>query len=238
MAVNEDNNAHIGYKKCQDGRIVQLEILGDHNEDRENVVDKRFAKMRCSKAKVIRIYDMHDPSIEYDEAFGIHNKSFRYAIGEIVEPIDEFNGNPNKVCASGIHYFLREEPAYHWGCKAENGMYERWYESGQIKVRCTIKDGKPEGLYEAWYENGQMWERCTYKDGNKMVCTCPGTKTVRCCGDTGTRTISSMICSNHGTITVNCGCDALIRTESVMVCLYEVWHKNGSVDEKETRVYE
>jgi Family of unknown function (DUF5758)/MORN repeat variant len=158
---------HIGYKKCRGEEIIQLEILGNHNEDRYNVVDKRFAKMRCSKARVIRIYDMHDQSIEYDEAFGIHDKSFRYEVGKIVEPVDGFDGDLNVVCASGIHYFLREERAYYWKYVPENGLYETWYENGQMRRRCTYKNGEKDGLYERWYMNGQMRMRCTYKNGKK-----------------------------------------------------------------------
>ena len=184
-----ENSRHIGYKKCRDRRIVILEILGEHNEDRKDVADKRFAKMRCSKAQVIQIYDMYDPSIEYKEAFGIHDRTFRYAVKEIVEPRKPFNANLDKVCESGIHYFLTEYPAHNWESKPNNGLYERWYENGQMRERCSLKNewydglceswyedgqiwkrythknGKLDGLYESWYEDGQVWERCTFKNG-------------------------------------------------------------------------
>ena len=156
---------HIGYKKCRGGRIVVLEICGNHNEEREGIVDKRFAKMRCSKARVIRIYDMHDRSIEYKEAFGIRHKSFRYTVGEVVEPVNDFNKDLNKVCASGIHYFLTEEPAYYMGYIPKNGTYKEWYENGQMHMKCTFKNGNEDGLYEVWHSNGQMMNRCTCKNG-------------------------------------------------------------------------
>ena len=186
-----ENSQHIGYKKCRDGRIVVLEILGKHNEDREGIVDEQFAKMRCSRARVIRIYDMHDQTIEYDEAFGIYDKTVKYTVGEVVEPIDEFDNYLDKVCGSGIHYFLTEEPAYYWEYKPKNGLYKSWYESGQvwerftskngeldglyeewrpngqILSRWTCKNGELDGLYESWYSNGQMRGRCTYRNGEK-----------------------------------------------------------------------
>jgi antitoxin component YwqK of YwqJK toxin-antitoxin module len=158
---------HYGYKKCQDNRIVKLEILGDHNEARENIVDKRFAKMRCSMARVIRIYNMNDPSINYDEAFGIHDKTFRYKVGDVVKPVNEYNKDINSICSSGIHYFLTKIPAYNWDYKPDNGLYEEWHENGQTMQRCIYKDGKEDGLYEKWYENGQMYWRCIYKDGKE-----------------------------------------------------------------------
>ena len=162
-----ENSQHIGYKKCQNDRIVVLEILGNHNENREDIVDERFAKMRCSKARVIRIYNMHDNSIEYKEAFGIRDTSFRYEINKVVEPVDEFDEDLNEVCASGIHYFLREEPAYYWEYKPENGPYESRHSNGQMWMRYTYKHGKKDGLYEEWHSNGQMRERFTYENGKK-----------------------------------------------------------------------
>ena len=161
-----ENSQHNGYKKCQNDRIVVLEILGNHNEDRKNIVVKLFAKMRCLKARVIRIYDMHDRSIEYDEAYGIYDKTFKYTVGEVVEPIDEFNENLNKWCASGIHYFLTEEPAYYWDYEPQNDLYKSWHSNGQMRERCTYKNGKRDGLYESWHSNGQMRYRYTYKNGN------------------------------------------------------------------------
>ena len=133
-----EKSQHIGYKKCHNGRIAVLEILGKNNEEREDIVDKSFAGMRCSMARVVRIYDMHDPELEYEEAFGIYNKYFKYAVGEVVEPFDEFDEDLNKVCSSGIHYFLREEPAYYWKYEPENGLCEGWYINGQIMLRCTV----------------------------------------------------------------------------------------------------
>ena len=160
-----ENSHHIGYKKCRDGRTAALKILGIHNEDRRDIVDKQFAKMRCSRAQVIEIYNMHDPSIKYEEAFGIYDKTFKYTVGEVVEPVDEFDEDLDKVCASGIHYFLTEEPAYYWKYEPKNDLYKSWHENGQMYCRCTYENGEIDGLCEIWYSNGQMHERYTYENG-------------------------------------------------------------------------
>ena len=159
-----EKSQHIGYKKCRDGRIVVLEILGEHNKDRESVVNEQFAKIRCSRARVIEIYNMHDPEIKYEEAFGIYDKAFKYTVGEVVEPINKFKKNRNIVCASGIHYFLTEEPAYYWKYEPKNDLYKSWHENGQMWERSTYKNGKRDGLYEAWYSNGRALKRCTYEN--------------------------------------------------------------------------
>jgi antitoxin component YwqK of YwqJK toxin-antitoxin module len=46
----------------------------------------------------------------------------------------------------------------------ENGLYEKWYDNGQMWVRTTYKDGERNGLYEEWHDNGQMFMRTTLLD--------------------------------------------------------------------------
>ncbi len=53
---------HVGFMKCCGNRIVVLEIIGSHNENRKNIVDRSFADMYTKEAKVIKIYNMHDMS--------------------------------------------------------------------------------------------------------------------------------------------------------------------------------
>lgn len=43
--------------------------------------------------------------------------------------------------------------------------FETHWDNGQLRERCTLKEGKPDGLYESWHESGKPWVRCTYKDG-------------------------------------------------------------------------
>ncbi len=49
----------------------------------------------------------------------------------------------------------------------QNGLYEEWYENGQLWERSNWKDGQEDGLYEGWHPNGQLANRCTYKEGYK-----------------------------------------------------------------------
>ena len=79
--------SYIGYKKCQNNKIVKLEILGYTNAKRKGITKKDFAKMRCSRAFVLDIYDMFDENKKYDSACGLHDKNFLYKVGEIVEPL-------------------------------------------------------------------------------------------------------------------------------------------------------
>ena len=156
---------HIGFKKCRDGLIAILEILGENNENREDIVDKNFAMMQCSRAKVLEILDMHDKNKAFDSACGIYGGSLEYKVGKIVEPNRYSNSNLSEVCTSGIMYFLTEEAAYFYEYIPHDGMYKKWHENGQIQKRCTYKDGELDGLCEEWHTNGQMDLRHTYKNG-------------------------------------------------------------------------
>ena len=161
--------AHIGYKKCQDGRIVKLEIIGQHNENRKDIVDKNFARIRCSEARVLDIYDMYDSRIKYSEAFGLHDRTFSYRRGEIVKS-DHFDLDLEQVCSNGIHYYLSEEPAIFWNIpKDRDGMHKKFYQNGQIARVYNRKNGKFDGIYEEFDHDGKIRKRCTYKDSIKVI---------------------------------------------------------------------
>jgi antitoxin component YwqK of YwqJK toxin-antitoxin module len=165
------SSIHIGYKKCRDNKLVILEILGENNEERDGVSDKYYAKMRCSKAKVLWIFDMDDDTIQYDEAYGIYNPKFRYEVGQIVEP-DHFNPNLNTICGGGIHYFLSSDGAYMYNLNPHSAKYTGQYENrnntGNLLGRINLIDGKRHGFQEIYYLNGQLKTREEYEHG-KLV---------------------------------------------------------------------
>ena len=47
----------------------------------------------------------------------------------------------------------------------KDGVYEEYYDNGQLRFKTTYKDGKKEGVSEYYYEDGQLWLKKTYKDG-------------------------------------------------------------------------
>ena len=47
----------------------------------------------------------------------------------------------------------------------EHGLYETYYENGQLRVKGNVKDGKGHGLFEVYYENGQLRSKGNMKDG-------------------------------------------------------------------------
>jgi antitoxin component YwqK of YwqJK toxin-antitoxin module len=159
---------HIGYKKGQDNRIIVLEIIGKHNELRKDIVDKNYAKMRCSKAKVIDIYNMDNKDEKFNEAFGLLIKEFKYTINEIVEP-DEYNDDCDTVCTGGIHYFKSFEATYQYMRRIDfhnyTGEVKTWYENGQLAEKYNFVNGYTDGLHKTWYKNGQLAEKYNHVNG-------------------------------------------------------------------------
>jgi antitoxin component YwqK of YwqJK toxin-antitoxin module len=49
----------------------------------------------------------------------------------------------------------------------QNGEYVLHYESGVIKIRGMMQNGKREGLWKSWYSNGSPWSETTFHEGIK-----------------------------------------------------------------------
>ena len=48
------------------------------------------------------------------------------------------------------------------------GLYESFYENGQLEERYTFKNDELDGLFKKFNRDGDLIERCTYKDGLKQ----------------------------------------------------------------------
>jgi hypothetical protein len=154
----------IGYKKAQDNRIIVLEIIGATNETRLGIVDKNCAMFRTSRARVLDIYDMFDKRIKCGTALSMRDDSFHYTVGQIVEP-DSFDPNMSNVHGPGIHYFLTEGVALHYGSDPENGVYREWHENGGLWMDYKYKNGVLDGRCDVWDIYGQISKRTDFKNG-------------------------------------------------------------------------
>lgn len=158
------------YKKCvyeNDQWLVVLEKLEDTmtNEMRD-FADKRYAKFRANKLKVIDLININNPSTKANQIFSKFlpvcstkpNKLIRPTkLGEPVkdgvemkiEPIrtcykireithsNKYDRNIDNVCSSGIHYFTTIEPAYFYNMSQTN------FSENQT------------GLVYGWYDDGE-----------------------------------------------------------------------------------
>ena len=58
---------------------------------------------------------------------------------------------------------IRKKRNYKDGKK--DGLFEKYYENGQLESKGNYKDGKWDGIHEKYYENGQLKKKGNYKDG-------------------------------------------------------------------------
>ena len=89
----------IGWKKCRDGRIVQLRIPAKAKRSHAS-----GRKCRSDRARVLAIFN--SDGTPATEAASLRDLSFRYVVGETVVPQVPFDDNPWNECASGIHWYI------------------------------------------------------------------------------------------------------------------------------------
>ena len=49
----------------------------------------------------------------------------------------------------------------------KNGVWEWYYENGQLSTKVNYKDGEPEGFWESYHENGQLEYKGNVKDAKQ-----------------------------------------------------------------------
>lgn len=102
--VCPEEDEFIGWKKA-DNLIVKLLIPSDARRS-----SSTGRKCRCSKAKVIEIYNLDGTIAEKREVKSNYDNSFVYKVGETVE-VTDFDENRWKECAKGIHFFMQRKEA-------------------------------------------------------------------------------------------------------------------------------
>lgn len=155
--TGNDFKGIIGYKVCRcaysdDVKIVTLLIpeTAKHNVNREMIIDKQYAKHRCSEALVAKI---EPPGL----ARSLMDDLFFYKVGSTVR-VDNYNVMENKICGFGIHFYLDKEVArmYALELSGEDGDVIEWYSSGALKTTYSKLDGIIHGLMKSYDEFGNL----------------------------------------------------------------------------------
>ena len=98
----------IGYKKCRDGLIVELEIPEDALRSSATT-----RKCRCSKAKVLSITNLDGSAADVSIVSSKYDVAFVYKVGETVEVLN-FNTDRWDECSAGIHFFITRQEAVNY----------------------------------------------------------------------------------------------------------------------------
>jgi hypothetical protein len=99
-----EQGAFLGYKKCFNGRLVQLLIPADAKR-----TSATLPSCRCSRAKVLTIKSF-DYKERYKEAWSLADDNFVYRVGEWVE-VKDFNEDRWMDSTTGIHFWMTREEA-------------------------------------------------------------------------------------------------------------------------------
>ena len=94
----------IGWKKCEDSRIVKLRIPEDAK--RSHAFGR---KCRAERAGVVAIFGP-DGSL-CDMATASYDRGFVYRVGETVVPKNGFSEDWQSECEAGIHFYITREEA-------------------------------------------------------------------------------------------------------------------------------
>ena len=105
-----EKGSFVGYKKCRDNLIVELEIPEDAL--RSSAITR---KCRCSKAKVLSITDLDGSEVNVEYAVSKKDSGFFYKVGDVVS-VNDFDTNRWKECSTGIHFFMTREEAVEYIC--------------------------------------------------------------------------------------------------------------------------
>ena len=103
--VCQEKGSFVGYKKCRDKLIVELEVQEDALRSSATT-----RKCRCSKAKVLSITNLDESETNLEYAVSISDPRFLYKVGEVVS-VDDFDINRWNECSTGIHFFMTREEA-------------------------------------------------------------------------------------------------------------------------------
>ena len=104
-SVCQEKGSLVGYQKCRDKLIVELEIQEDALRSSATT-----RKCRCSKAKVLSITNLDGAETNLEYAVSISDPRFLYKVGEVVS-VDDFDTNRWNECSTGIHFFMAREEA-------------------------------------------------------------------------------------------------------------------------------
>lgn len=176
-----DNSDYV-YKSCESGTgdgkrywIIILKLLDDtkSNIDREDIKDKQKASYRANKLEVILIFNKFNPTETCDKITNSYYplKQIEYIVGEIVEE-KNYDENINKIYTEGLYFYKSIMNAYFYKMHYKNivkeynfdGIFNTYYENGQLLNEYNFVNGTKTGLYTKYYDNGSIQFKLHYKD--------------------------------------------------------------------------
>lgn len=122
--------------------LIVLEKLQDTitNENRENILDPKYAEYLADKLKVVLIVSKFYANETINEETRIDQfEIIKFKVGEIIV----------KKTGYRLHFYNSIEPAYYEDMLYDEytGLYKTWYDNGLISSSGYYKNGKKEGIW-------------------------------------------------------------------------------------------
>lgn len=192
------------FKSTEDSLIVLEKLPSTLTNQMRTLTengDPNYAKYRANELKVIVIFDRYNPSETKEKTNSIFKKTFAYESGKIVKALSygekelnekyfEDEGNNERVCTFGIHYYKTIEAAFYHQIDVshlngyvfvrngdgviikrkeyiEGKIQEIRYSNGNLECKYNYVDGKKNGQVEAFYEDGSIKARFSFIDDKK-----------------------------------------------------------------------
>jgi antitoxin component YwqK of YwqJK toxin-antitoxin module len=136
--------------------------------DLKNNITKEFSKDGCIISKVtknnnISDYEKYSPTIN-----GLLQTRFVENFnedGSIMEIYGYYDNRRLKSVHSQIN--IKNKKSNSWSSGGKTGIYEEYYENGQIKIKGQYKNRKRVGLWKWYNDDGSDKGEVDYKDGEK-----------------------------------------------------------------------
>uniref|UniRef100_A0A6C0EEC8 MORN-repeat protein n=1 Tax=viral metagenome TaxID=1070528 RepID=A0A6C0EEC8_9ZZZZ len=177
--MNYVDNPLYGFKNCANCLVILKKTPKTiTNEDRSDVVDKKYAKFRANKfivEKIIHMKTLRELTEIKNTIFS--NKRLVYTVGKKIYD-KSYDKNIDNVYSAGIHYYLSIEPAMSTNSRTGNNnvFYDdgtKWrvtkYDDGTTVLRRQIVIHDAIGTIgaEERYENGQIKLQCKFNNGQR-----------------------------------------------------------------------
>jgi antitoxin component YwqK of YwqJK toxin-antitoxin module len=171
--IQEIKMPEIVYGLCHKRWIVTLKTLDDTitNISRPllpiGIANAQYAKFRGNKFMVVMIENKHHHATTIESISNNHTDTIiTYKTGEVIE-VPNYDMELNKICSTGIYFFLSREAAFHHECDGHDGMVFAYHDNGVKKLESTCVYGAQHGPYIKYYENGNKKSELTYLNGKK-----------------------------------------------------------------------
>jgi len=119
------------------------------------------------KAQQIDTFNLHHPISKNDTI--IYKRIIQFDKNDSLYHVRDYYPNGQMQMEGTYSSFDKNVKENYWcnyRTNTKQGLYQIWYENGQLEFRSAFIDGKFHGQSESWYSSGQISSRCNWIQGN------------------------------------------------------------------------